>query len=170
MPSVNPNDPQPETELQKLLRLKRHEQPPEGYFEDFLTEFQRRQRAEMLREPIWRIALDRLGAFFTDYRPAQLSYGVATLCVIGMAGFALVGIFSNSPENQFSRPSLAAVTAAPEASPSAPPTMLSLAPSRPDLEIASKGSGRVLPASLGNARPHYVMDARPASYEPPFNF
>jgi hypothetical protein len=39
----------PEEKLSQLLRFKRHEQPREGYFEDFLTEFHQRQRQEMLQ-------------------------------------------------------------------------------------------------------------------------
>ena len=48
--------------VSKLLRLKRYEQPPPGYFDDFLREFQRRQRAEALRRPAWADVLgsDRL--------------------------------------------------------------------------------------------------------------
>lgn len=44
----------------KLLRLKRYETPPEGYFDDFLSEFQLRQRAEVIHRPFFRIAWDRL--------------------------------------------------------------------------------------------------------------
>jgi hypothetical protein len=32
-----------EEKVQKIIRLKRYEAPPEGYFEDFLTEFQKRR-------------------------------------------------------------------------------------------------------------------------------
>ncbi len=46
--------------ISKLLRLKRYEKPPEGYFEDFLAEFQLRQRAEVIHRPFFRIAWDRL--------------------------------------------------------------------------------------------------------------
>ena len=49
-----------DTEISKLLRLKRYEQPPPGYFEDFLHEFHRRQRDELLRQPIWSVMWQRL--------------------------------------------------------------------------------------------------------------
>src|SRR5437660_12925405 len=48
-----------DNEITKLLRLKRYEQPSPGYFENFLHEFHRRQRDELLRQPLWRICLDR---------------------------------------------------------------------------------------------------------------
>src|SRR4029450_13703247 len=48
-----------DNEIARLLRLKRYEQPPPGYFENFLHEFHRRQRDEMLRQPLWRICLER---------------------------------------------------------------------------------------------------------------
>jgi hypothetical protein len=46
--------------ISKLLRLKRYEQPPAEYFENFLAEFQLRQRAEVIHRPFFRIAWDRL--------------------------------------------------------------------------------------------------------------
>jgi len=46
--------------ISKLLRLKRYEQPPAEYFENFLTEFQLRQRAEVIHRPFFQIAWDRL--------------------------------------------------------------------------------------------------------------
>ena len=52
-------------DISKLLRLKRYEQPPEEYFENFLAEFQLRQRAEVIHRPFFRIAWDRLCRFLT---------------------------------------------------------------------------------------------------------
>ena len=49
-----------DNEIGKLLRLKRYEQPPPGYFENFVHEFHRRQRDELLRQPIWSVMWQQL--------------------------------------------------------------------------------------------------------------
>jgi len=68
-----------ENEIGKLLRLKKYEQPPPGYFENFLHEFHRRQRDELLKEPVWRIALQRAQDFmFRLNIPGLASYPAAT--------------------------------------------------------------------------------------------
>ena len=72
-----------EKEIGKLLRLKRYEQPPPGYFENFLHEFHRRQRDELLREPLWRICLDRTHDFMARLNlPALTSYPAAVTAVL----------------------------------------------------------------------------------------
>src|SRR3954470_9172029 len=72
-----------ENDIGKLLRLKRHEQPPPGYFENFLHEFHRRQRDEMSREPLWRICLQRAHDFmFRLNVPSLASYPVAAAAVL----------------------------------------------------------------------------------------
>ena len=55
-----------EEDIQKLIRLKRHESPPEGYFEDFLEEFQTRQRGELLKQSSFGLFKDRLGTWFRE--------------------------------------------------------------------------------------------------------
>ena len=48
-------------EIGRLLRLKRYEQPPPGYFENFLHEFHRRQRDELLATALENCARARAG-------------------------------------------------------------------------------------------------------------
>lgn len=50
--------------ISRLLRLKRYEQPSPEYFENFLAEFQLRQRAEVIHRPFWKIAWDRFAPIF----------------------------------------------------------------------------------------------------------
>jgi len=46
-------------DIAQLLRLKRYEQPPASYYENFLSKFRRRQRDELLGQPLWRICFER---------------------------------------------------------------------------------------------------------------
>ena len=54
-------------DLERLIRLKRYEQPPEGYFEDFLNEFQRRQRSELLQRSSRSLFFERLGTYASGF-------------------------------------------------------------------------------------------------------
>ena len=56
-------DPFGNDEIARLLRLKRYEQPPPDYFENFLSEFHRRQRDELRRQPVWRVCFERAQEF-----------------------------------------------------------------------------------------------------------
>jgi len=61
-----PHDPSPE--LAAWLRLKRHEQPPPGYYDEFAHAFRERQRAELLRVSTWQLLVDRVGTHFHEWR------------------------------------------------------------------------------------------------------
>jgi hypothetical protein len=52
-------DPFGDDDIAQLLRLKRYEKPVASYYENFLSEFRRRQRHELLRQLVWRICFDR---------------------------------------------------------------------------------------------------------------
>ena len=71
-------------EIIRLLRLKRYEQPPPGYFENFLHEsVRRRRRDELLREPLWSICVDRARDFVfrCNIRPlASLGIALVVAC------------------------------------------------------------------------------------------
>src|SRR3954468_21492947 len=72
-----------ENEIGKLLRLKRYERPPPGYFENFLHEFHRRQRDELLRQPVWSVLWHRLSeSLFRLNIPSLTSYPAAVAAAL----------------------------------------------------------------------------------------
>src|SRR4030095_975815 len=78
-----------DNEIARLLRLKRYEQPPPGYFENFLYEF-RRRRDKSLPEPFWRSCVERVRDFVLLHSIrawAGYSAGVVTAaaCVVVIA-------------------------------------------------------------------------------------
>ena len=80
-------DPCRDDEIRRLLRLKRYEQPPPDYFENFLYEFRRRQRQrdELLRQPIWRICLRRAEGFALRFNARSLAAASVTVLVACVA-------------------------------------------------------------------------------------
>jgi hypothetical protein len=81
-------DPLGEDEIERLFRLKRYEQSPADYFENFLSEFRRRQRDELLRQPVWRICFERAHGFALRHNvhsyPASVAVVVACAAVISI--------------------------------------------------------------------------------------
>src|SRR5438552_18843985 len=87
-----------DNEIGRLLRLKRYEQPPPGYFENFLHEFHRRQRDELLRQPLWKIAVGRAQDFMMSLNVARLaSYPVAATAVLLCAAVISLKIYQTPP-------------------------------------------------------------------------
>lgn len=115
MPS--PSDPSPE--LATLLRLKNHEQPPDGYFEDFARTFHDRQRAELLTVSVWRMLADRTATAFYDWRAAlqpRLLYPLGAACAA-----IVVTTLALRPTSSTTAPAGALTTAPAPARPSLQP-------------------------------------------------
>src|SRR4051812_12605644 len=85
-------------EIAALLRLKRYEQPPPGCFEDFLHEFHRRQRDELLKQPLWRICVERAHDFMLRLNvPALSSYPAAVTAALVCAAVISLKLYQ-TPE------------------------------------------------------------------------
>jgi hypothetical protein len=77
-------DPTPTPSIETALRLLRYERPPEGFEEDFLREFHRRQRVDSQRVSVWQLMRERVGAFFHDLIDPKWAYaaGAAYIAVM----------------------------------------------------------------------------------------
>jgi len=163
-------DPISEEQIGQLLRLKKYEQPPPGYFEDFLHEFHRRQRDELLKQPVWRIALQRTQDFlFRLNIPGLASYpALATALVICAAVISLKVYQTPETVNVAAqnRTPVVATTSLPNSnwSLSNPVTTRDLGPSLVRTVKDSSKTHRVA------APPRYVLDSTPVSYEAAFRF
>jgi hypothetical protein len=158
-----------DNEITKLLRLKRYEQPPPGYFENFLHEFHRRQRDELLREPLWRICLDRTRDFVLSFNLSTLtSYPVAVSAVLVCAAILSLRIYQTPQQTAVAVQN--------------PPVLAVPVNTDDEWTLASPVATRVFNTrSLRNitesARTHrkgtpprYVLDSVPVSYETTFKF
>jgi hypothetical protein len=157
-----------ENEIGKLLRLKKFEQPLPGYFDNFLHEFHRRQRDELLRQPLWRVCLERLqDSMFRLNFPTLASYPTAVAAVLVCAAVISLKVYQTPDttnvavaENTSFHTSVAADQG------------LSLG-----TPVATHGLGSPLMRNTETARTHraaapprYVLDSMPVSYEPAFRF
>jgi hypothetical protein len=88
-------------EIPRVLRLKRYEQPPPGYFENFISEFHRRQRDELLREPLWSTCVDRARDFVFRHNIRPLAcYSAAIVAVIVCAAVISIALYQQPDATQ----------------------------------------------------------------------
>ncbi len=154
--------PDEEINVSALLRIKRYEVPPPGYFDKLLQDIHRRQRSELLRRPLWKIAAERVQTFFSEHSMGGASYAGAMAVVVAV-GVAAIGLMapgdlrSTGPEIAEHRP------VAHEKN------LLSL--QEQQVSLALPEASRLQPASphpvsIGRT-PRYVIDTRPVSYDAP---
>jgi hypothetical protein len=158
-----------DNEIARLLRLKRYEQPPPGYFENFLHEFHRRQRDEMLRQPLWRICLERAQGFMLRLDVRSLaSYPAAVAAVLVCAAVISLKIYQQPETARValqSPPALSLPVNAEEQLTLAAPRTAPILRTQPlrNLNESAQTHRAAVP-------PHYVLDSVPVSYEPTFRF
>ena len=156
-------------QLSALLRLKRYEQPPPGYFDQLLRNVHRRQRVELLRQPLWRIALDRVQTFFGEHSMGHLSYGgaMATALVLGVA---LIGVMVPGDLEPLPGGARPIAVGKPEA---ASTQFVTLQPQPPRLDHELQSVRLPVAHFESNSAatvPRYVIDTRPPSYDAPSQF
>jgi hypothetical protein len=89
-----------EQQVQQLLRLKRFEQPPPGYFDQALQEFHRRQRAELLRRSAFRIWWERTASALFTFRVPNYAYAGAFAVFCVLAALVSFGTFDSPPGSE----------------------------------------------------------------------
>lgn len=156
-------------DIATLLRLKRHEQPPPSYFDNFLHEFHRRQRAELLRQPLWRLALQRAQDFMFQVNvPSLTSYPVAAAAILVCAAVLSLKVYQAPQESSYAAMTAHQPDAITVSSPAHAGWSLTSNP------IAAHDIGS-MPLRTSNdsvrtrrlaAPPRYVLDSTPVSYEP----
>ncbi len=155
-------------QLSALLRLKRYEQPAPQYFDRLLQDIHRRQRAELLRRPLWKIALERAQTFFSEHSMGHLSYAgaLASVLVVGVAG---IGLMTSGGTVELASKGGYPQSGAPEVVAEAAPQekLLDIGNAKSRLVLGSPSLPTAQPGYLPAVhQPRYIIDARPVSYEP----
>lgn len=96
-------------DIQRLIRLKRFEQPDEGFTEAFLREFHQRQRAEMLKRSSLELLWERTATWWNNLMAPKWGIAGAAAAI----GIAAVWLYSGGKTSQ-------AVTSAPPSVPAIP--------------------------------------------------
>ncbi len=165
-----------EEDIGTLLRLKRHEQPPPGYFDHFLHEFHRRQRAELLKQPLWRIAFQRAHDFMFDLNIGSLTSGPVAAAAVLICAAVLALNVARTPDGSAGT-SVAVnqpVHATPVAAAANEESNWSLSQPVATRSLASKPFRMPNPTAQTHGRaastPRYVLDSTPVSYEASLRF
>ena len=151
-----------EEQLTALLRIKRFEQPPPQYFDRLMENIHRRQREELLHRPLWRIAVERVQIFFSEHSMGNLSYAgaMAATLVVG------AGTISVMMPGEIEQQNFVAATAPKQPKAGSLLTLQSRQSAAPVLPAAFESQFTRPTRPLAAKDVRYVIDARPASYEP----
>ncbi len=151
-----------EEQLTALLRIKRFEQPPPQYFDRLLENIHRRQREELLHRPLWRIAVERVQTFFSEHSMGNVSYAGAMAVTLVVGAGAIAVMMPGEVEQR----NFVAATTPKQPKAGSLLTLQSRQSATPVLPAAFESQLAQPTRSLAAKDRRYVIDARPASYEP----
>ena len=160
-----------EQQLQKLLRIKRFEQPPPGYFDRALIELHQRQREELLRRSATLIWWERFVSGLGNFRIPSYAYGAAFgvfVVVATIVGSGLWAPYKDATGLSANR----AVVSGPEAE-GVEANRLALSGNLDWSKFHHTASSPKVVTVIGpsqTALPRYVLDGRPLSYKASFSF
>lgn len=160
-----------EHELQKLLRIKRFEQPPPGYFDRALIELHQRQREELLRRSATLIWWERFVSGLWKFRVPSYAYGAALgvfVVVVTIVGSGLWAPYKDATGLSANR----AVVSGPEAE-GVEANRLALSGNLDWSKFHHTASSPKVVPVIGpsqTAFPRYVLDGRPLTYKASFSF
>lgn len=146
-------------QISALLRLKRHELPPEDFHENFLEEFQRRQRLQALRpswRERWRDAVERI---WPDFRIPSYAYGAVGLAAVVFSAWILA-----VDELPLASPSVANQVAAENGD----TLRLQITPDWK--EVLPQPVNIPAQRTVGTLPPQYALQPRPNTEQEPFRF
>ncbi len=164
------------SDLQRLLRLKAHEAPPPDFMEDFLIEFHQRQRAELLKRSLWRLAMDRMEGALSGLQVSRYAYATACGVALVFAGISARHALSTAPNRGGLMASAVLVDQGAQGFHAPAPQVVVKSPRfniygpRPSLSLAELDFDKPRPATASmttGKHPRYVLDTQPVSYEQP---
>ena len=156
-----------EQQVQQLLRLKRFEQPPPGYFEQTLDELHYRMRSGSVNRStrFSRLQLSRLQEFFSNFnsfRVPQAAYASAFAIFLVVATLMGTGVWSPRPKFDVYN-STASVSQSDTAG---------IVGGRIQLSALRSGEQDIFPTikPSDNVTPRYILGGQPVSYKTPSSF
>jgi hypothetical protein len=78
-----------DSNLQRLLQLKRYETPGDGFADDFLREFHQRQRAEWVKRSSWSLLWERFEMGWAQWVNPRWTPYAAAACLFVLASLTL---------------------------------------------------------------------------------
>ena len=85
------------TEIQRLIRLKRYENPPEDFVERFIDDLKDRQRAELLQKSSLELLFERVATYFEPVSTPQWAMAGGAVALVALMLMASIMVSPEAP-------------------------------------------------------------------------